>query len=259
MESGYERETFERMREMRNGAVAPLNLSMQVARELATRILSGRLAPQSLLPDETELTLELGVSRTVVREAIKTLAAKGLVEARPRLGTRVMPKREWQVLDKDLLAWRQGLPPDRHAMEQLAELRRVIEPAAAALAAERRTEVDLLNLGAAYAAMESAADDPERFVVADAGFHSAVLRATHNEYFDALESLIFASLLASIRITNPQSSSNQSSLPLHEAVLERIRAGEAAGAVAAMTALLRDSGERLSRAFPDAGRDDTSR
>ncbi len=249
MTSEMDMGSLDLLQQMHNGGFVARNLSAQTARELGIRILRGTFAPEEVLPDEGGLADQLRVSRTVVREAVKILSAKGLLEARPRLGTRVMPKWNWQILDRDLLAWQQALSfgPDR--LRQLMEMRRVIEPAGAQLAAARRTATDLRAIQNAYSDMSTGVAEPDDFVGADARFHSAVLKSAHNEYFDALEGVIFAGLLASIRITNPKLASNRSSLPLHQRVLEGIQAKDGEAAATAMRALLDDAARRLGKAL----------
>jgi DNA-binding FadR family transcriptional regulator len=180
---------------------------------------------------------------------VKILSAKGLVEARPRLGTRVMPKWNWQILDRDLLAWQQAVSFSRLRLIHLTEMRRAVEPAAARLAAQRRTVSDLKMLHEAFSEMDQGVSVPDDFVGADVRFHCAVLKSAHNEYFDALEGLIFAGLIASIKITNIQVASNQTSLPLHQRVLEGIESQDGEASSQAMSELLDDAGYRLSEAF----------
>ncbi len=237
------------LHEMHEHSFAARTMSAQAARELGIRILREVYPSGSLVPDETELSKELYVSRTVVREAIKILTAKGLVEARPRLGTMVLPRRQWQILDREMLGWQQAMSYSPERLMQLMEMRGVIEPAAAKLAARRRTQTELERIRSAYDEMGDGVETPSEFVGADAKFHSAVLKACHNEYFDGLEALVFAGLLASIKITNPQASDNTSSLPLHLRVLEAIEAADEQAAEAAMTDLLRDAKSRLMNEF----------
>src|SRR6476469_8088647 len=121
-----------------------------VVHEIGVRIVDGELKPGETLPDNGFLD-ELEVSRTVVREAVKVLAAKGLVESRPKVGTRVRPRRDWNLLDPDVLAWQVEAGADASFLDQALELRRMIEPAAARLAADRADESQIAGL---YAACE---------------------------------------------------------------------------------------------------------
>ena len=132
------------------------------------------------LPPEPELEARFGVGRGVVREAIKTLAAKGLVSVRPRHGTQVLPRHEWSLLDRDVLSWLVGQDePDRGLLLAIQEVRSIIEPAAAALAAERATKNDRWRIDTALAAMQTAKDQASA-LAADKAFHLAILDATHN-------------------------------------------------------------------------------
>lgn len=237
------------LHDMHHDAFSARNLSSQAARELGIRIMRETYPSGTVLPEEGKLADELRVSRTVIREAVKILTAKGLVEVRPRLGSRVLPKRYWQILDREMLAWQQALTFSRNRLMQLMEMRRVIEPAAARLAAERRTEDDLERMRQAFSEMEQEVETPDEYVNADARFHSAVLKSCHNEYFDALEALVFVGLLASIRITNPQVEANTTSLPLHRDVLLAIADRKSTAAADAMALLLEDAESRLSAAL----------
>jgi len=153
------------------------NLHAQVVHELGRRIVGGACVPGQALPNEEDLCRELGVSRTAIREAVKVLAAKGLVESRPRIGTRVRPTLAWNLLDPDVLAWRCATLPDPHFVQQLTEMREIIEPASAALAARNRTQAQLRRIEDAYAAM-AASPTIDDWVGADLEFHSAILDAT---------------------------------------------------------------------------------
>ncbi|WP_435539634.1 FadR/GntR family transcriptional regulator [Azospirillum sp. ST 5-10] len=224
----------------------PRNLSQHVAREIGTSVIRGDWKPGDTLPDEPSLCEQLGVSRTVVREAVKILAAKGLIEVRPRRGTTVLPRKRWQRLDSDLLAWQQTITPTREVLQQLLEVRRIIEPEVAALAAERADLRACKSIRAAYQAMQEVVDSADGYVVADAAFHAAVLRAAENEFLDALEAVIFAGLQASIRVTNPRPENNRSSLKLHEAVADAIEARDPDRARKAMQELLADASLRIA-------------
>src|ERR671936_329887 len=133
-----------------------------VVHEIGVRIVRGELKPGDTLPDNG-LADEPAVSRTVLREAIKVLAAKGLVESRPKIGTRVRPRRDWNLLDPDVLAWQIEAGPDAHFLGQALELRRMIEPAAPRLAAKRAAPEQVAALYDAYEAMAAAGDDLDAF------------------------------------------------------------------------------------------------
>lgn len=218
----------------------------QVARELGRRIVSGDLPEGARLDVEDRLVEQFGVSRTVIREAIKGLGAKGLIQVRPRLGTSVLPRKRWNLLDPDVMHWQREAPPSMAVLRQLREMRSIVEPAAAALAAERCRRPAPLQ--AAYGKMEQTVHDPHAFAVADAALHIEILHAADNDYLDALGGLILTDLLSSIRITNPDRDRNSRSLPLHRAVVDAIVEGDREEAAAAMRALLDNSARRLGEA-----------
>lgn len=148
---------------------------------LGTAIVTGELAPDADL-DTVALEERFGVSRTVVREGLRVLAAKGLVGARPRRGTFVAPREQWALLDPDVLRWRFADGVDERFLDELGEVRMTVEPAAARLAATGRTDRDLAALEDALAAMRAATGQrAAHHVEADLAFHHALLRATHNE------------------------------------------------------------------------------
>lgn len=222
------------------------SLSGQISRKLGERILGGDLSPGQLLPDENALCEEFGVSRTAVREAVKMLVAKGFLEVRQRIGTRVLDVRHWQMLDRDVLMWHQSIPIDDRRLVSLMELRQSIEPDAAYYAAARRSEEQLAAILDACARMEEHAAENSEYVLSDARFHIAVLRAANNPYLDSLENAIFAGLMLSIRITNPDEQRNRKSIPLHRAIAEAIEAQESERAFQRMKEHLADSARRLS-------------
>ena len=147
-----------------------------LGREIAQELIPAGTA----LPPEPDLERRFGVGRGVIREAVKTLAAKGMVSVRPRHGTHVLPRSEWSLLDRDVLSWLVGEgEPDRDLLLAIQEVRSIIEPAAAALAAERATKNDRWRINAALAEMETAQDQAST-LAADKAFHLAILDATHN-------------------------------------------------------------------------------
>jgi GntR family transcriptional regulator, galactonate operon transcriptional repressor len=204
----------------RESATRRRNLFGQVVERLGSRIVSGELKPGQTLPNETDLGLEMGASRTVVREAMKSLAAKGLLVARARTGTRVLPQTQWNLLDLDVLSWRYAAMPRAQFFRELFEIRRMIEPAAAALAAQRATAADLTALGKAYDDMRAVDHTSEAAIDADLRFHQAILACTHNDLLLQMGGLIGVGLLVSFRIS---SRSYPVSLPLHREVFEAIR------------------------------------
>jgi GntR family transcriptional regulator, galactonate operon transcriptional repressor len=224
-------------------------LSDQLADDLGQEIVRGSLRPGDALPSEEVLLARFGVSRTVLREALQVLAAKGLLEARPRRGTSVRPYSAWSQLDPVLLAWHAQLPADHPMLRQLMEVRRIVEPSAAALAARRAGSDDRERIASAYTGMEAAGRDVEAFIRSDLEFHTAILEASGNQFLLPLAHAIHATLWASLRVTNPDAEENRMvSLPLHAAILEAILEGDEDAAAAAMKNHLDDTERRRSRA-----------
>ena len=222
----------------------------QVVQALGRRIVAGRTGPGGIL-DLDGLKEDLGVSRTAIREALKVLAAKGLVDARPRRGTYVRPRSDWSMLDTDVLRWRFEDSVDDTFLGNLAEVRDIVEPAGAKLAAGRRTAGDLRLLEQTLAALEAAdADlDVHNLVELDLRFHSAVLAAAHNELLSRLEGVIETGLRARDMLVHRARRWNDL-VPTHRPVLEAIRRQDAAAAEAAVRALLDQAGRDLGELRP---------
>ena len=220
------------------------NLCSQLVEALGSRIVRGDLKPDQVLPNEAELGKELRASRSVVRDAVKTLAAKGLLETRTRTGTRVLAPMHWNLLDLDVLGWRYAAMPREQFFRELYEIRRLIEPGAAEMAAERANAGDIAALADAYAAMETTDHSSDAAIDADLRFHRQVLACTHNDLLVQMGSVIGVGLLISFRIS---SQSYGASLPRHGEVLDAIRAHDPAGARAAMERLLMGTRDSIAR------------
>jgi GntR family galactonate operon transcriptional repressor len=221
----------------------------QVVHEIGARIVRGELAPGDPLPGEDELARSFGGSRTVLREAVKVLAAKGLVEARPRTGTRVRPRRDWNLLDPDVLAWRLEGEPDASFFRDLAELRQVVEPAAARVAAERAPADVVERMAVSFAEMEAALDDVEAYIEADVRFHAAFLESCGNELLEQLGSTLREVFRASRTLTTSVPGSSRRTLPLHRRVADAIGAHDARGAERATAKLLATTATDVERAL----------
>ena len=213
----------------------------RLVEQIGRRILGGELAPGAMLPREAELVQELGISRTAVREAIKVLAAKGLVESRQKLGMRVRPERAWNLLDPDVLAWQAASGPSPELIEHLVELRRMIEPAAARLAATRRSAEQLQALASALADMTAAVDDPLAYYRADLAFHRAVFAASGNPFVDRLGAIVSAVLEVSFRLQRRSLIPMAVGLAMHERVLDAVRARDADAAERAMDEIIEEA------------------
>ena len=226
------------------------NLREQVVDEIGGDIISGRLKPGDFLPSEEVLLGRYSVSRTVLREALNVLTGKGILDARPKRGTRVRPRHEWSQLDPVVLGWQGAPQPGPSANEgrdALMEVRRIVEPGAAALAAQRGTAEDFAAIEEAYAAMAQAGQSPDAFMEADLAFHTACLYAAKNDFLAPIVHAIRSEMMASMRITNRDPEANRTiSLPLHKAILDAIVARDAEGAAAAMKRHLDDTEQRRS-------------
>jgi GntR family transcriptional regulator, galactonate operon transcriptional repressor len=221
-----------------------------VVAALGLRIIRGDHPPGSVI-DVDALEPELGVSKTVVREALRVLGAKGLVDSRPKRGTFVRDRASWSLLDSDVMMWRrEARRDDDRLLADLSELRDAIEPASARLAALRRTDDDLEGLEAAFDAFAAAGRDVDRLVAADQDFHLRLLAATHNELYASLEMVVVHALGARNRIQHHPGARWMDPVPDHRAVLDAVRAGDGAAAEAAMRHALRDSDEDLKAGEP---------
>jgi len=219
---------------------SPRNLHRHVIHELGMRIVSGALQPGEVLPREETLAEQMALSRTALREAIRVLSAKGLIEARPKVGTRVCEERCWHQLDADVLAWRCASMPTADFVQKLSEMREIFEPAAAALAARRRDPAQLGQLETAYKAME-AAHNSDQWAEADLQFHEAVLIATHNELMISLFSVVETALGSYFALSARKSGDFKYSLPYHHQVFEAIRRCQPEVARRAMQQMILDS------------------
>jgi DNA-binding FadR family transcriptional regulator len=189
---------------------------------LGESIVSGRYAPGSVIPPEPTLCEELGVSRTVVREAVKSLVAKGLVTTGPKVGTRVLPPDSWNWFDPLVVGWQSKAGLTREFLRDLQELRRLVEPAAARMAAERATAADLAEIETAYAGMKAAIEHGGDYVAFDLRFHQGLLRACHNRMVVQMSKALGALLRTSFEISTSRPDGPANSLPLHRAVLDAV-------------------------------------
>jgi DNA-binding FadR family transcriptional regulator len=206
---------------------------------LGLRIVGGVYAVGDALPNEDELGAELGVSRTVVREAVKVLVGKGLVEVRPKTGTRVRARRSWHLLDPDVLIWQFE---DVAAADNLRELREVQEsigPTAARLAAERHTAQDLADIHATWRRLQAAVQEPEAFHTANLDFHAAIFSASHNTLLWHVNAMIRLVLESGSNDAPPNGGDDeQDGLSLWQDLVESIGRRDPTGSEKAMRILL---------------------
>jgi DNA-binding FadR family transcriptional regulator len=225
---------------MTTRAAAPrATFQEQVLHRLGRDICSGRYQPGQVLPSESELCERFAFSRIVIREAIKSLAAKGMLEVRRRVGTLVLEPTRWNLFDPDIIAWRaESLEVDPAMSRDLVELRRIVEPAAVRLAAQRASDDARKALRAAYMAMERAVAGKGNYVKADLAFHAIILSACGNQYLRQMQEAMSAILQASFKIISEKPGGPAFSLPMHEAVCLAIEHGDADAAERAAVVLI---------------------
>ncbi len=177
-----------------------------VVEKLGSAIIAGEIPEGSILPGDPELMERYGVSRTVLREVMKTLAAKHLIEAKSRVGTRVLPRERWNFIDADVIGWRMRAGIDLEFVTQLADMRLALEPAAAALAARHASSDELVELYAIAARMEDPSHTRESIAQVDLEFHVAIARMSRNPFMRSVTSLIEAALAVMFHLSSPAAS-----------------------------------------------------
>lgn len=217
---------------------------------LGTAITSGEFAPGSFLPTEAKAALELKVSRSAFREAVQQLTAKGLVESRPSIGTRVLPQDRWNLLDPEVLAWTFAGEPDERFVRGLFELRAIIEPAAAAIAAERCSREDVKAMRDALARMARFSVATEAGRAGDRDFHQAILNATKNPALIVLSASISAAVTWTTVFKQSKDALPRDAIPDHRLVLDAIAAKDVNGARQAMRSLVDLALDDITQSMP---------
>ncbi|MCL6251515.1 FadR family transcriptional regulator [Altererythrobacter sp. KTW20L] len=221
-----------------------------VAHYLGSAIVSGQIAPGAKLTGEIANSEALNVSRSAYREAVQVLTAKGLVASKPKDGTRVMPRSNWNLLDPLVLTWAFTGEPDPGFVRDLFELRALVEPGIARLAAERRSKEDLAAMKAALAAMRQHTLATEAGRTADREFHEALLRAAGNEVLMSLAASIGSAVNLTTQYKQRARALPRDPIPDHARVYDAVAAGDGDGAAAAMQALV-DLAHRDTREVMD--------
>jgi DNA-binding FadR family transcriptional regulator len=188
---------------------------------------------------------ELGVSRTVIREAVKSLIAKGLLVTGPKVGTRVLAEEQWNWFDPDVVAWQSRAGLSREFLRDLQELRRLVEPAAVRLAAERASAHDIAEIETAYAGMKRSIEEGGDYVSHDLRFHQGLLRACHNRMVAQMSKALGALLRTSFEISTSRPDGPAQSLPLHRAVLDAVIARSPLKAERAIIVLIDGANEDI--------------
>jgi GntR family galactonate operon transcriptional repressor len=213
-----------------------------LAAALGGEIIAGVYPPGSRLPGEAVLLERFKISRPTLREAFRVLAAKGLIVSRQKVGTSVRPKSDWNMLDPDFLAWHLRAALTEGFVNDLFQLRQMVEPQAAYLAAQSRDPAALERISAAYTDMERSQGAADEVTDADLRFHQAILDATGNLFIGALGGLIDTALVGTFRLGwRAAASIRDNRLHQHEAVFRAIADGQPEEARDRMAELLRDS------------------
>ena len=213
---------------------------------LGREIVTGKYE-SSRFPTEDDLTARFAVSRTVTREAVKMLTAKGLLRARPRAGTTVQPASMWSVFDPDVLRWLLERKLSLDLLRHFNELRSAIEPQAAALAAQAEPSSAYAAIEAGLQRMEAAERGEDDTLEADIAFHIAVLEASANPFFLQFRDMVATALRTSIRFTN-RYKGRSADVPAHRKVFTAIQARDPIAARTAMTAIIGEVTEFITTA-----------
>lgn len=228
----------------------PDSLFSQVAERIAVAIVSGAAAPGELIPNESAVSDGAPVSRSVYREAVKYLSGKGLIEARPKSGTRAAPVASWNLLDPDVLRWSLSAGANEKFINDLYELRLFIEPNVARIAAERRTDEQAQRILAA--ALGMAATDPASpdNIRHDLAFHETLIDACGNQALACLKGVVMTTLMWSLEIQHGKTAQDyQAALADHKRIAEAVSRRDGRQAEAVMRVLVNDSLEETLRMF----------
>lgn len=214
---------------------------MALAQQLGVAIVTGAHPPGSVLTGEIELADSFGVSRSVIRESLRMLTAKGLVQSRPKTGTRVRDRQHWNLLDPELLGWMFDGEPPLAFVRSLFQLRLIVEPAAAEIAAQMRTARQLSGMGHALELMSTHGLATETGRAADQQFHALILEATENELLVSLSGSIAAAVRWTTFFKYRHDRHPRDPLPQHRTLFEAIADRDAAGARDATRALVQQA------------------
>ncbi|UPA25862.1 FadR/GntR family transcriptional regulator [Shinella oryzae] len=225
----------------------------QVVNELGRAIIAGEYPVGSTLPGDVDLAARFKVSRTVLREAMKTLAAKGLVVPRARIGTRVTPNTQWNLFDGDILTWHFAVGINEEFLTHLSEVRLGFEPHAAALAARNASEADISQMMRLAVAMGDPEHTAGSMAMADLKFHLSVLEASGNPFLRTLGSLIEAGLVGAFTLSSPAEDRSKINdvAANHIRIVEEIHKRDEEGARSAMENVIRLGRERVVQALRD--------
>ncbi len=221
------------------------NLHRKVAQSIGNQILTGVYAPGAILPNEADWCRIYGASRTTVREAVKTLNAKGLLKSRTKIGSRVEPRENWNMLDRDVLAWHIDAMDPREFFASVQQVRKILEPEIAALAAENHTPMQLRSITEALEGMRNARSGAES-VGPDVKFHLALLAAANNPLLTPFGIMIEFALTHMFEFTSTHNAEPDIFIPKHEHILKAVARGNASAARKAALNLLSDTDQTIA-------------
>jgi DNA-binding FadR family transcriptional regulator len=224
------------------------DLHGKIVRNIGQKIISGLLQAGDLLPKEPELVKEYNASHSAIREAFRALVGKGLIESKKRVGTKVLPRESWRLLDPDVLAWQANEHMDDKLIRDILELRQLVEPAAARLAAQRATPSDINSMEKFKMAMIQCfkKGEIEEYIIADLNFHMSIFTASQNELIQRLGSVAEAFLRANIRLQQDPRNDSTNSLTMHEDVFQMIKAGNSDEAEISMMKIIQQAKKQTS-------------
>lgn len=224
----------------------------RIVGELGLAIVGGEFKPGDKLPAEALLLERYEISRPVLREAVRVLVAKGLVVSRQRAGAIVRPRNEWHLLDPDVLYWLIQAKPQREFVQALLEVRRIFEPAAAALAARAATDDQLKAIAQAFDGM-AAATTTEQLLEPDLAFHRRIAEATGNDLLAYIGNMLSLALRESIILSSQLPNTHALSLPRHKAILTALQNRDPLGARQATLVQLEETSDDLSTILASNG------
>ena len=199
------------------------NLTQQLVQDLGVAVVQGKYRVRGSVPSEADICKQYGVSRSATREAVKMLAAKGLLTSRPRQGIRVLPEDSWNMFDSDVLQWLLQSRPSRELLADFSEMRHGIEPEAAALAARSATPEAVREIEVAYKRMEAAEMGFDDALDSDIAFHVAILSASGNRFYRQMSAFVETALRVSIRFTNAIKGVTGPDVAAHGEILKAIQ------------------------------------
>lgn len=223
------------------------NLTHQLVHDLGLAIVQGQYAVNAALPSEADICKQFGVSRSATREAVKMLAAKGLLTSRPRQGIRVLPEARWNMFDTDVLGWLLNSRPSLELLLEFTQMRRGVEPNAAALAAENATPEAIADIEAALQRMKDAEAGLDDALESDIRFHTAILAASGNRFFAQMSAFVETALRVSIRFTNAMKGVAGADVGAHAQILNAIKKRNPRVARSKVEALLAESIELIEQ------------